>query len=281
MPSRKRNKGRSRRAKAAAAAAGSSTLDFCEERYQGSEERGRQSQQQQMSQLLRNFSINKCDHGFLPSTNANIRTFMRVYKDALTSSIDDYSGPVDAHLGLLETLRGMDLVKMLEIDDTREIITSQLVTLGADYLLGRQSEAATVSLAILSLEPNGNFETNLLDPGVLRAAKYILDGDVALELTRFYSKRIKCDCLKEQYKQLKKCGPKVGTCGHCKKMKERKNLMVCCGCDISMYCDVECQRGDWPKHKVICRIPETGLVSTEALEKMLQEKEEMYNLSAR
>jgi hypothetical protein len=39
-------------------------------------------------------------------------------------------------------------------------------------------------------------------------------------------------------------------CMKCKKRK--KGLMFCGGCHLHAYCDEECQRADWKRHKLVC-----------------------------
>lgn len=44
-------------------------------------------------------------------------------------------------------------------------------------------------------------------------------------------------------------------CGACRKVptEEPKKRMVCTGCSIAFYCDKECQRKDWDKHRPYCK----------------------------
>ena len=39
-------------------------------------------------------------------------------------------------------------------------------------------------------------------------------------------------------------------CNHCKKHKA--DLKQCVRCKIALYCDANCQKADWRKHKVTC-----------------------------
>lgn len=66
------------------------------------------------------------------------------------------------------------------------------------------------------------------------------------EVVSFYNKRIKCECLKEKYKQLKKEQPtKLGMCENCKKGVDRSTLKACASCKLSEYCSKKCQREHW------------------------------------
>ena len=44
-------------------------------------------------------------------------------------------------------------------------------------------------------------------------------------------------------------------CEYCKKRPKTKedNLKVCSKCNITAYCNRECQVKDWENHKVICK----------------------------
>ncbi|KAJ3232581.1 Deformed epidermal autoregulatory factor 1 [Chytriomyces hyalinus] len=42
---------------------------------------------------------------------------------------------------------------------------------------------------------------------------------------------------------------KEGTCAHCGNQVQS----VCTGCETVSYCNAVCQKGDWPRHKAICK----------------------------
>lgn len=77
------------------------------------------------------------------------------------------------------------------------------------------------------------------------------------DVLKFYSKRVSCSCLKAMYSEARKKMPKkMGKCSHieCKVEKERVMLFVCGRCMIDQYCSRECQIAEWPKHKHNCDI---------------------------
>jgi hypothetical protein len=62
-------------------------------------------------------------------------------------------------------------------------------------------------------------------------------GDETLKKSiEFYSKRI----------------PKTGVCYGCGMNFECKYLKKCTRCNLAHYCGVECQRKEWPRHKIEC-----------------------------
>lgn len=72
------------------------------------------------------------------------------------------------------------------------------------------------------------------------------------DVLKFYSKRLPCSCLKEQYKHSRRTVPKMGLCEHCRQRKERAILMTCGQCKVPQYCSRECQVAEWPDHEKDC-----------------------------
>ena len=128
-----------------------------------------------------------------------------------------------------------------------------LVHLGTEYLLRgdrdpRYKEMATsVAWAVSSFEP-GDPKS---DPVKMRTERSLIEGNER-DIVRFFSKRINCDCLKQKRKDTKS-ETVLSWCNHCKKRRIRKQLMVCTGCNYSLYCSQKCQSADWPFHKKFCR----------------------------
>ena len=72
------------------------------------------------------------------------------------------------------------------------------------------------------------------------------------DVLKFYRKRTTCKCLKERHLHARQTLPKLGVCRYCTDFKERSSLMVCSRCRIDHYCSRECQVADWPSHKREC-----------------------------
>jgi len=73
----------------------------------------------------------------------------------------------------------------------------------------------------------------------------------ARDALKFYSKRIDCSCLNEKYARTKGW-KKTGECYNCLEHLERKKLMVCSRCRVNQYCSDKCHREAWPIHKKYC-----------------------------
>jgi len=73
------------------------------------------------------------------------------------------------------------------------------------------------------------------------------------DVLKFYRKRISCSCLKEMHLGARKTFPiKLGQCQFCGEQKKRSLLMVCSRCRCSHYCSRYCQIEDWHVHKFRC-----------------------------
>ena len=70
---------------------------------------------------------------------------------------------------------------------------------------------------------------------------------------KFYRKRTSCKCLKKRHLEARKTMPmKMGICERCEEEKERVLLDVCSRCKFSQYCSRQCQIAAWHEHKVFC-----------------------------
>lgn len=78
------------------------------------------------------------------------------------------------------------------------------------------------------------------------------DSSRRRDILKFYRKRVSCKCLKKMHLEERKSTPKMGICCHCKVGKERVHLSVCGRCMAYHYCSRECQVAHWPKHKMKC-----------------------------
>eukprot|EP00984_Skeletonema_dohrnii_P022585 scaffold11693_cov116-Skeletonema_dohrnii-CCMP3373.AAC.2 len=74
-------------------------------------------------------------------------------------------------------------------------------------------------------------------------------------LVSFFRKRINCSCLDELYKKVKSI-PKIGLCynPNCKhgRVVTRSKTKCCSQCRGANYCSRRCQAAHWPRHKNVC-----------------------------
>ena len=61
-------------------------------------------------------------------------------------------------------------------------------------------------------------------------------------------------CRKEFFKEAKK-DEELNPCYQCAFCKKytKETMKKCLGCKIAYYCDKDCQRSDWAKHKIVCK----------------------------
>jgi len=72
------------------------------------------------------------------------------------------------------------------------------------------------------------------------------------DVLKFYRKRISCKCLKRMHLDSRKSIPKMGCCFNCNVENERASLSVCSRCMVTEYCSRECQVANWDKHMRDC-----------------------------
>ena len=148
--------------------------------------------------------------------------------------------------------------EVLKDDDKRKMILNIFISIGTNWMLyDNTNQVSSVAHAIMILERYG--ETPDYDEACsnVMATKFIvhrirLDNGISRDLLKFFRKRMNCKCLKKMHLEARKSQPKVGVCFHCKQVKERSLLMACSRCMISQYCSKECQVAASPKHREDC-----------------------------
>ena len=104
-----------------------------------------------------------------------------------------------------------------------------------------------------------DIKTNL-DLAVYSASASIRDlaGGKDRAVIRFFHKRLSCDCLTAKYSESKRSSQKVGVCNTCGQSFLRTDLMVCGTCRIGQYCSIDCQSHAWPGHQDECKFLNLG-----------------------
>ena len=156
--------------------------------------------------------------------------------------------------------------KLWSINDTyRNMTTDILLKIGTNFLLGSDSQihgdststnAAHIAEVIVILDNYKETKSAnevILSRGVATKHRDLHGGNMR-DVLKFYSKRTSCSCLKKVYSDARKTLPKVGKCFHCEETKERASLSVCSKCRINHYCSRECQVAHWPCHEKCCDI---------------------------
>ena len=161
-------------------------------------------------------------------------------------------------------------------EDLRKMARNVILSIGTNIISKGGSVCAAQELAnaVVLLE---KYQVDILssDPEIIATST---DNDCRVSLTvcsaapmirdlvggkdrtviRFFHKRISCDCLKVKYAQAKRLSQKVGVCNSCAKSFDLASLKVCGICRIGQYCSVECQSHAWKDHKNECNFLRLG-----------------------
>jgi len=226
MVSRKRNKGRARRAAANAThrpqVTNTTTLT-----------------QEDLISKLNELSVSPpCNHTKLQPTQTSL-AFVKAYDDTLKYSIEhqfsllcedidrDHPAIRQELISRLLHDRGVIDSKTTKVEEL-DLVTDQLVALATQYLLiGKPKEAIDITLSIVSLETTGTFYFHSLYTANPKTMGIIRDliSDQPREAVRYLLRRNSCQCLRNIYEQLKANGKK-GVCSStaCEAQRERKQL---------------------------------------------------------
>lgn len=237
MPSRKRNKGKERKAK--------------------KEETKRKEVHKAWQGWARGEIYQKkisCDHGctgILSSNDHPVSKFMddffmtiQAYREQQQSRGNEMKDFFQAHSQLCDN------------DNDRNLAANFLITIAVNNLLCKDGEnendlglTSNIAKAVVILENyTGDLDETFFTRDVLKANLLYRRRD----LLKFFRKRISCKCLKDMHLQARETLPKLGGCQHCGKVYEREFLHVCGRCRIPTYCSRECQIADSGLHRKEC-----------------------------
>ena len=245
MPSRKKAKGKARKAAKEAKAKE-------EESRAVGEVAASQRLEAQLHQLVISSDVapQKCEHRLIHLSAGEEKIcleFINVYLTAVA---------LHASEGLLKAgCATKDKYAAVYSSSSKlETVVSMLLASGTQSILDERNDIAQryASLAF-------SFE------GLMACAKrqdFNLSKAIELEnaddhtLVSYYRKRIPCACLDEKYKEVKSV-KKMGlcwneTCSLSERMVERSKMFSCTRCGEANYCSVECQKAAWKIHKPLC-----------------------------
>ena len=254
MPSRKRNKGKERKAKKAEQEVEriENERALTRELWQGWA-LGQDMYIQDSGRI-----ITRCNHGcvlMIPNDNHPVTSFMdaffmKCFFSESKSIVDVLSDSFDTHRAVWND------------DSHRNMISGLMLGIGTNMILGNDVNALglprNIAYAVVVLENyDGSGDIHKTMRSRVVASKYRdgLGGSGSVrDVLKFYRKRLSCSCLKKMHLEARKTTPKMGACLNCGQKKERALLSVCSKCRISHYCSRECQIEDWPEHRGHCDI---------------------------
>ena len=255
MPSRKKNKGKERKAKKAELEAEKSALEV---------ETIRALVHETWTGYARGIGmdgrklITLCNHGgdLIPDNNHPVTSFMdSFYRNGAVNSMNI----IDNSKDLFEAHR-----EVWYNENYRQMAINIFIAIGTNFMLQKDiaedasniantNQEAHAIVLLENYDDSGDFDSVIYNR-VAAAKMRDFNGDNSTfslrDELKFYRKRATCSCLKKMHLEARKCLPKLGMCFHCGVVKERALLMVCSRCRVSQYCSRECQVSDWAQHKI-------------------------------
>ena len=231
MPSRKRAKGKARKAK---------------------------------KNILFQHGPHECTHGcceILSDNDVCYRFLVQLEREAHSLYVHHRKTKTDLTIGSAYTATITRLIECNQFTEifndeaTRKMLLPCLLGAGTDCLLKDKEYGYMLAsvVAVTALFCQHNFhEDEILASKDMGIYRDLFQGSLGYDVIKFFAKRIPCNCLKEMY-SLSKSEPKLMTCCHCKETKERKYLYLCGGCMHMHYCSVECQKADYSVHCSCCK----------------------------
>ena len=272
MVSRKKNKGKERKAKQAEKEAKARRLEV-RRKWHGWA-RGKVDDE----------IVTLCNHGrsALPDENHPVSCFIDSY------FVNCGNWDMSSGKNLLDLFTNHRQV--LEDKSYRDMALQILILIGTNIMIGSKHDAegkykglayATQIIAVLEYSDGGSDFLlschNRVTASKRRDTCYI-GSSARRDLLKFFSKRISCSCLKEMHSEARKSLLKMGQCDSCGVINERASLMVCSRCRISQFCSRKCQVEGWHDHKTLCSMfVNAHQKSTTIRAQHVQQKECQYN----
>ena len=254
MPSRKKAKGKARRA----AKQEQAKEEAVEEKSQAVVAAGNRLQERPLEAQMQRLQINStainCLHGLdsLSPDDAQIcedfiNAFIIVYNAGGDEVVESLNGAYKA------TAEKYPNVYPSKLDS----VVSILLNNGTQCILeGDNHYAPYFAMFARFFEEYLAVEVHETKATINWAKIYELNGADAHTLVKYYRKRISCSCLDEKYNEVKSV-TKMGMCYHpnCglpNQMVERSKMFYCTRCGDVNYCSIECQKADWEGHRGGC-----------------------------
>jgi hypothetical protein len=234
--SRKRNKGKDRKAKQLA--------------------KKEENERAEANELWRNLSSMRtagCDHGHAMVLDDHpVSTFM----DQFILNLENKGMTTSESLREIFTMHR----QIWTNESYRKLVLDILIRIGTNMMLTKWVDIANplcVAQSIVALEHFNDTDDidSVINERMLRSKWRDLRANgisSRRDALKFYRKRITCKCLKKIHLEARKTTPKTGMCHHCDEEMDRVSLSTCSRCMVYQYCSRECQVAGWPCHKEYC-----------------------------
>ena len=187
----------------------------------------------------------------------------------ITSFLDTFFVNSAANMTIPDNLRCVfnfnSHSQMWKNESSRNNVINIFIAIGTNLLLWNDTNkelfsevASEIARAVVIFE---NYNTETGDFGSTINNRLVCSKAIKLhpsgssserDVLKFFRKRTACSCLKKMHLETRKTLPKLGMCNHCLEEAGRESLMVCSRCRIDQYCTRECQIAHWPEHKRDC-----------------------------
>jgi len=191
----------------------------------------------------------QCNHGLvttIPDLSHPVSSFITEY--LLCYDVND------TYMALQNIAEGLD-------DSYRKLAIDILILIGANLMLCKNTavfvtgrEAAFAIVVLEKYEELHDFQSTLNCRVVSNKVRDLTVSNTDRDLLKFFRKRLNCSCLKKMHLEARKTQPKLGYCEYCKEVKERRLLMVCSRCRVSQYCSRDCHVAASPEHRLHCNL---------------------------
>ena len=260
MPSRKKAKGKARKAAKEAKAKQEESQAVGEEAATHRQEGSLEAQLHQL--VISDVAPQKCEHGLVQLSVGEEKICLEFINAYLTafSSQDKVASQEDMAVGLMKACCGTNSEHNDVYYSKLNKVVSMLLAGGAQSILDERNDIAQ-RYAMLACYFEEFMKVRFRKTrDCIKPAKIIeLENADDHTLVSFYRKRISCSCLDKKYKEVKSV-KKMGFCynSNCSQGRkvERSKMFCCTQCGVANYCSVECQKADWRRHEQFCGMAE-------------------------
>ncbi len=258
MPSRKKAKGKARRAAKEAKA----TQEMKEETAVVANQDGSigaQMQRLTINHLLRESDAVQCRHGCKGERHDEILyrkvlvAFERAYEKSFSSGKQNITSCFNAGIHAMRNFAEF-------LDDVARFrqLVSYIVAEAVRLILdGNDRDAGIIASFTCFFEQRIAVNVEKTQPQIKWLQIVELQHSDLHTLVKFLRKRIPCKCLDNKYKEVKSV-TKMGVCCNNEcflsgKKVAQSELFYCDSCRAVCYCSADCQKAHWSRHKSLCK----------------------------